>query len=59
MSDADSKQEKGRFPVQGSGLFHITLAMGKAHVVGRGEPRRPGLSESCTSLVQAALYLRT
>jgi hypothetical protein len=33
--------------------------MGKAHVVGRGEPRRPGFGEACTSLVQAALRLRT
>jgi hypothetical protein len=39
--------------------FLYQLAMGKAHVVGRGEPRRPGLGESAASVAAAALRLRT
>jgi len=35
------------------------LAMGKAHVVGRGEPRRPSLGESAASVAAAALRLKT
>ncbi len=54
FAGVEEQLEKRPLPRPRKRPFCIMLAMGKAHVVGRGEPRRPGLGESCARLAQAA-----